>query len=184
MEQGRISVRLTALAAIMFGAALMRLMPHPDNFTPIAALALFGGAYFDRRVLALITPLAAMLVSDVLLELFFPGNGFHDLIWAVYGAFAVIVVMGFVLRRFGNRPGWIATMAFAASLWFFIATNFAVWLTSGFYPKTWEGLVACYVAAVPFFGHQLAGDLFYTGLLFGGWHLASRNFLVLAASRR
>ena len=179
MAQEGINIRLTALIVAVLGLALMRLAPHPDNFTPIVAVALFGGAYFDRRALAFIVPLAAMLLSDVLLELFFSGIGFHDLIWAVYGSFAVVVAMGFVMR-YKDSLFLVPVMAFAASLWFFIATNFAVWLTSGLYPKTWEGLIACYVAALPFFGHAVAGDLFYAGLLFGGWHLACRNFPVLA----
>ncbi len=177
MEQKIVNIKLTALILIIFGLALTRLVPHPDNFTPIAAIALFGGAYFDRRALAFLVPLAAMLASDVFL-------GLHDLLWAVYGAFVVIVVMGFALRRFERKmPYWIAMMALLASSWFFVATNFAVWLTSGLYPQTLEGLILCYIAAIPFFGHQLAGDLFYTGLLFGGWHLACRTFPALAASR-
>ena len=179
MAQEGINIRLTALIAAVLGLALMRLVPHPPNFTPIVAVALFGGAHFDRRALAFIVPLAAMLFSDVLLELFFSGAGFHDLMWVVYGAFAVIVAMGFVVRRWGS-PFGVLVMAMAASLWFFVATNFAVWLSSGLYPKTWEGLVACYIAALPFFGHAVAGDLFYAGLLFGGWYLARRNFPILA----
>ena len=179
MDRSTVNIRLTTLIFAVFGLALFRLMPHPPNFTPIVAVALFGGAHFDRRALAFIVPLAAMLFSDVLLELFFPGAGFHDLMWVVYGAFAVIVAMGFVVRRW-ESPFGVPVMAMAASLWFFVMTNFAVWLSSGLYPKTWEGLVACYIAALPFFGHAVAGDLFYAGLLFGGWHLARRNFPVLA----
>jgi hypothetical protein len=158
-NQTRLIVLLAAIAA----AATLRLVPHPPNFTPIGAMALFSGAYLGRRALAFVAPLAAVLLSDLVLG-FYAGMGF------VYAATALGVLIGWALsaRRSALR---IAGAALASSLVFFVVTNFGMWLFSGFYPRTAEGLAACYVAAIPFFQNSLAGDLFYTALLFGGFAL-------------
>lgn len=163
--------RLYVLAAIVLAAAASRLLPHPPNFTPIAAMALFGGAYFSHRAAAFGAPLAAMLLSDLFI-------GFHGGMPFVYAAILLISAMGLVIRSRLN-PVWIGGAAVSASLLFFVVTNFGVWLAGGLYPATGAGLVAAYVAAIPFFGNTLAGDLMYTALLFGGFTLAVRWFPVL-----
>lgn len=140
-------------------AALSRLIPHPPNFTPVIAMALFGGAVIADRKLALLVPLLALLVSDLLI-------GLHDTMLFVYGGVALITMLGFVLhkrRSFGRVFGY----ALAASVLFFTITNLGVWLKGGLYPLTVEGLVACYVAAIPFFHNTLVATLLYTALLFG-----------------
>lgn len=147
-------------------AALSRLMPHPPNFTPVAAIALFGGAYLDKRF-ALIVPLAAMLVSDWFL-------GFHSLMPFVYGSLLAIGLIGIWLKAH-KTLGWTLAATLSASVLFFVVTNFAVWLMpNSMYPKTTEGLIACYVAAIPFFRNSLMGDLFYVALLFGVYELVAR----------
>ena len=159
--------RLIALVAAIFMAAAMRLLPHPPNFSPIAAMALFSGAYLPNRPLAFAAPFGALVLSDLFLGGFYPGIAF------VYASFALTVLIGWAVAR-RKTPLNIAGGALASSVLFFILTNFGMWLFSGFYPVTWEGLVACYVAAVPFFQNTLAGDLFFTALLFGGFALAER----------
>ena len=179
MRAPKIEIRFWAVLAIVGGLVLSRLLPHPDNFTPIIAAALFGGAYFDRRVIALFVPLAAMLLSDIVLELFFVRRGFHDLMLVVYGSFALTVGLGVILRRF--RAIYAPPlMAVLASTLFFITTNFGVWLMSELYPMTLAGLAACYIAALPFFGQALIGDVLWTSLIFGLWHLANRQFPILS----
>jgi hypothetical protein len=149
-------------------AALSRLIPHPPNFTPIGALALFGGAcYADRRA-AFAVPLAALFLGDLVL-------GFHALMPAVYGSFALMVVLGFWLRRHRSLlPITVATLA--GSILFFVITNFAVWAIGDGYPKTWEGLALCYVAAIPYFQNTLLGDATYALCLFGGLAVAEHAF--------
>ncbi len=159
-------MRLLALLVAIFAAAAMRLVPHPPNFSPIAAMALFSGAYLPRRALAFVAPLAALLLSDLVLG-FYAGMNF------VYFSFALTVLIGWALAS-RRTPLWVGAAAIASSLLFFVLTNFGMWLFSGFYPRTVEGLAACYVAAIPFFQNTLAGDLFYTALLFGGFALAER----------
>jgi len=174
------TVGFVSLVLMVFVMALTRLLPHPPNFTPLIASALFGGAYCNRRFLAFAIPIGAMFVSDVGLEIL-TGYGFHRLMFVVYGSIALIVAMGFVLRRHLSVR-WIAGMTVGASLLFFISTNFFVWLMSGLYPKTFDGLMACYVAALPFFGRSILGDLFYAGIMFGGWAFAESRWPVFSVS--
>jgi len=175
----KIHARLLVMSGMIVAAAAARLLPHPPNFTPIAAMALFAGAHFDRKALAFLVPLAAMLLSDSVLELLF-GRGFHAEMGAVYASFAAIVMLGFLLRG-GTRPTPVLGAALISSVLFFLVTNCSVWLTSGAYPKTGQGLAACYLAALPFFGNTVVGDLAYTGVLFGVFALAKRRFPVLCA---
>lgn len=160
------------MCAFVAAVAALRLVPHPYNFAPVTAMALFGGAHFDRRAWAFAVPLAAMALSDLALEGLF-GIGFHDQMAAVYLSFAAVVGIGLLLRG-RRRTMPIAAASVAASVLFFVVTNFGVWATGTLYPLTLSGLIACYVAAIPFFGSTLLGDLFYVGVLFGGFALAER----------
>ena len=163
--------RLIFIITLIFAAAASRLFPHPPNVTPIAAMALFGGAYFADRRLAFIVPLAALFLSDLVL-------GLHSQMPAVYLGFGLVVCVGFLLRgRVRTLP--VATAALAGSVLFFLVSNFGVWATGAWYPKTAAGLGACYVAGIPFFRNTLLGDAFYTALLFGIVALAERRFAAL-----
>jgi hypothetical protein len=158
--------RLLALLSAIVAAAALRLVPHPPNFSPIDAMALFSGAYLGRRSLAFVAPLAALLLSDLVLG-FYAGMAF------VYASVALVVLIGWWVssRRTALRIG---VGALAGSVAFFVITNFGMWLLSGFYPLTSAGLAACFLAAIPFFQNTVAGDLFYTILLFGGFALLER----------
>lgn len=160
------------LIGIILLAALSRLLPHPPNFSPVEALALFGGAYFARRGMAIAVPLMAMLVSDLALGLingglyseYFLSAGFL----LVYACIAVSAVLGFSLR--GRVTGFrVAGLAVAGSVLFFLVTNFGTWLGSGMYPQSASGLAAAYVAGVPFFQNTVLGTLFYCGVMFGSF---------------
>lgn len=155
--------RLIALLSAIIGAAALRLLPHPPNFTPIGAIALFSGAYLGRRALAFAAPLAALLLSDAVL-------GFYHGMVTVYATDLLIVVIGSLLIK--RSLVRVSIAAFASSVLFFTTTNLGMWLSSGFYPRTLPGLEECFAAAVPFFQNTLGGDLFYTVLLFGGFRLA------------
>ena len=157
--------RLAAIFAAILIAAVLRLVPHPPNFTPIGAMALFSGAYLGRKgVIAFAAPLGALLLSDLVL-------GFYRGMPTVYFSVALVVIIGWLsLQRVS--PLRIGAAAIASSVLFFVVTNFGMWLSSGFYPRTLAGLEACYIAAIPFFQNTVAGDLFYATLLFGGWKIA------------
>lgn len=161
------NARLLALIAAILAAAVLRLVPHPPNFSPIGAIALFSGAYLGRRgAMALVAPLGALLLSDLVL-------GFYRGMPTVYFSVALIVLMGtFALRRV--TPLRLGIAALTSSLLFFLITNFGMWMSSGLYPRTLAGLEACYVAAIPFFQNTVAGDLFYSAVLFGGFAVLER----------
>lgn len=148
---------ILAVILILF-AVSSRLLPHPPNFTPIAALALFGGVYLQKRW-ALLIPMLAMLISDSLI-------GFHALMPWVYGSFLLTGLIGLWLKKH-KQPQFILGAVIMSSLLFFVVTNFGVWVlpVSG-YPHTLAGLVQCYVAAIPFFKTELLGTLMYTSVLF------------------
>jgi hypothetical protein len=156
--------RLIALLSAIVAAAALRLVPHPPNFSPIDAMALFSGAYLGRRWIAFVAPLAALLLSDLVL-------GFYHGMATVYATVALIVLIGWWVSS-RRTPLRIGAAAIVSSVAFFAITNFGMWLFSGFYPVTFAGLVACYTAAIPFFQNTVAGDLFYTVLLFGGFRIA------------
>jgi hypothetical protein len=158
--------RLTALLCAILAAAALRLVPHPPNFSPIDAMALFSGAYLGRRWLAFVAPFAALLLSDAILG-FYRGMEFQ------YLSVALIVLIGwFALSR--TSVARVAAASLAGSVLFFVVSDFGTWVVSGMYPHSLAGLAECYVAAIPFFPNTLTGDLFYTALLFGGFAIAER----------
>jgi hypothetical protein len=168
--------RLIVILSAIVAAAAMRLVPHPPNFAPLAAMALFSGAYVGKRALAFAAPLGALLVSDLVL-------GFYPELAFVYLSVAATVLIGwFVARR--RTVMRVGVAALAASVLFFLVTNFGVWVLMDYYPHTASGLLACYVAAIPFFQNTLAGDLFYSALLFGGFALLERAFPGIRSSGR
>jgi uncharacterized protein DUF6580 len=169
--------RSGVLAAMIVFAVAMRLVifyvPNalPYNFTPVEAIALFGGAYFTDRRLAFIVPIAAMFLADLII-------GLHSLIPVVYGCILLTALLGMNLR--GHvRPLPVAGYAFASAVMFFVITNFFVWLTGDMYPHDGAGLIACYVAGIPFFKGTLAGTLLWSAVLFGGFELMKRRWTSL-----
>lgn len=162
------------LSVFILLAALSRLLPHPTNFTPIGAIALFGAAYFTDKKWALIVPLAAIWISDILLNNIVYSSFYDGFAWFtsgflyIFGGFALIVVLGYYLLK-KITVGRILTGAIGASVIFYIVSNFGVWVSSPMYPLTFEGLVACYVAAIPFFHYTLAGNIIYSAALFGAF---------------
>lgn len=165
------NARAIAIITAIIIAAAMRLVPHPPNFSPVAAMALFSGAYLGRHPLGFVAPLGALFLSDLFL-------GFHSQMLTVYGSMALIVCLGWLVAK-RRSPVRIGLTAVAGSVLFYTITNFGVWAFSDMYPKTLAGLTACYAAAIPFFQNSLAGDLFFTFILFGGFALAERMMPVL-----
>ncbi len=162
------------LIALILLAALTRVLPHPPNFSPVTAIALFGGAYFANRNWALLVPLIGLFLSDLVLAMvngglyasWFSGAG----IWVVYGCIVLTTVLGFGMRG-KVSGGSVLGFSLAGSALFFLITNFAAFTSDPMYPKTVAGLMAAYVAGIPFFKWSVLGTLFYSALLFGGFAL-------------
>jgi hypothetical protein len=160
--------RFTVLIGMVLTATAARLIPHPPNFSPIGALALFGGATFASKRAAFLVPLAAMFLSDLVL-------GFYAITPVVYGSFALITGLGIWLRE--RQTVWrLAGASVAAAVLFFAATNFGFWALGDWSPKTLAGLAECYAAAIPFFRNTLWSNLFYSAVLFGGLRLAEKRW--------
>ena len=163
---------ITAVLLILF-AAFSRLLPHPMNFAPITAIALFAGVYLDKKY-AFIIPLIALFISDVII-------GFYPYIYWIYGTFLLIALIGLMIKSSVKntnglkKAGYIAGAAIGSSILFFIITNFGVWTSGLYYEMTWSGLMQCYTLAIPFFRNSLTGDLVYTGAMFGIYELITRT---------
>ncbi len=158
---------LLPLAFIVLGI-IFRVIPHPANFSPIFAIALFGGTYFTDRRLAVIVPLAALFISDFFIGFYSP----MMMVFVYLGLFASSL-LGFWLRKHNSALN-IAGASLASAVIFFLLSNFGVWLTpfSG-YGKSVAGLWQCYVLAIPFFRYTLLSNLVYSAILFGGYELVT-----------
>lgn len=163
-----------ALASMILIASFARMIPHPPNFTPVLAMALFGGAYFNKKAFAFIAPLVAMFLADLFI-------GFHADLLAVYASVAATVALGFIMQK-QTTIGKILLTSIASSVLFFLITNFSSWLTMGFYTKDLTGLMMSYEAAIPFFRNTLAGTIVFSTALFGGFELLKRTLLTTATA--
>ena len=158
---------------IIFFAVAMRLLPHPANAAPIAAMALFGGTYLNKKY-AVIVPLAALFISDLFL-------GFHATMFYVYSAMLLVGLIGIYLRNHKNVQNILGASLLSSTL-FFLITNFGVW-AQGAYARDIAGLFQSYVMGLPFFRNTIIGDLFYVGLFFGSYAFALK-FLEQKAQHR
>jgi len=172
MRENNLKLQVLTISAIIFALALFRLLPHWPNVSPVAAMALFGGAYFADKRLALIVPFVALFLSDLIL-------GLHNSMIFVYAGFALTVAIGFALNNRVTLTNTIFAIV-ASSVAFFLLTNFGAWMTSGIYAKSAEGLMQAYVAGIPFFQNSLLGNLVYAGVIFGGYRLLQNNVAALS----
>ena len=174
------------LIGLIIAVALTRLIPHPPNFSPVEAMALFGGAYFAKRSWAVLVPLVAMFISDLGLGLMMGGDYFQYFVSAgfllVYFTIAALSLLGIGLR---NKISVlrVAGYGIAGSVIFYLVTNFGVWFGSSFYTQTASGLIAAYVAGLPFLQNGVLGTLFYSAVLFGGYELLKQRLPALANTR-
>lgn len=153
-------MQIALATSLILLAAVSRLFDHPANFTPVAAVALFAGAYLPRKW-GWLVPVVVMLATDAVI-------GFYDwqVMVVVHGSLVATVFVGYALRR-QRSVGSILTTSLGASVLFFLATNAAVWAWGGLYDRTAAGLLQSYAMGIPFFKNTLLGDLFYAGFLFG-----------------
>ena len=166
--------KLLTISAIIFALAIFRLLPHLPNVSPVAAMALFGGAYFSDKRMALIIPFVALFLSDLIL-------GLHNSMIFVYAGFALTVIIGVQLQKRVTVTNTTFAVVLSSAL-FFLLTNFGAWMTSGLYTKSAAGLMQAYVAGIPFLQNSLIGNLIYTAVIFGGYHFLKNNVAVLKDS--
>ncbi len=145
---------------LIFVVVVSRLVPHPPNFTPVLSIALFAGAMFPNKWKAFLIPVAGLILSNFLL-------GFYTVAWVVVGLMVVITAMGLLMKTRKSAPWWIG-FSLGSSVFFFVLSNFFVWLTSGYYPMTPAGLLTSYELAIPFFQNTVMSTLLYSLVLFEG----------------
>lgn len=161
------------MSLILLGI-VSRLVPHPWNATPVMAIALFAGTYLPRRW-AILLPLAILAITDRILP-------WHNTVPFTWTAFALTGLLGWWVRQ-RVAVGRIAAASLIGSISFFIISNVGVWLVGELYPRTWDGLWQCYVAAIPFFRGTLFGDIIFTAVFFGGYATATSLHLAQQPSR-
>ena len=165
-------MEVALIAFLIAFDVIARTLPHVPGVWPMAATALFAGRVLKIPALALIVPVAAVALSDAAL----PEDDWRVMA-VVYAAVLVPAFAGMLARRWRGAFPVVAVMV-SSSLIFFVATNFAVWAFNDMYPMTWNGLVQCYVAALPFLDRTVIGDLIWTGALFGSaWLVQHRPAL-------
>jgi hypothetical protein len=171
----RLALALIVLAAITrLSLNLLPIPPH--NFSPIAAIGLFGAACFNRRWLALAVPFLALFLSDLFLNNVIYSQyytGFTLITsWWIYAAFGMVMFIGWALLRQKTTPYRLLAASLSSSAVFFLVTNFSVWASGAMYPKDMAGLLMCYTAGLPFLSNTVVGDLFFSSALFGVYHWA------------
>jgi hypothetical protein len=175
--------RIAFSCLIVLLAVLTRFLPHSPNFSPVLGALLFAGALVKQRH-AIWYPLAILAASDVLTTTVVYrmriGSG-QSITWLGY---AVVVLIGYSVRKYESVTP-IAMASLAGPTAFFIISNFGVWLCghgSGTYPRTWDGVVACYSAALPFYRNSLLATAAYAALLFGARELYRRRHIGTAST--
>ncbi len=163
-----LNTKFIMVLAIILVSVISRFLPHPPNFSPIMAIALFGSVYINDKRLAFFIPIFILFLSDLFL-------GLHPDIPAVYLSFLIVVALGRAIRNNLNITRIFGVTLFSSFL-FYLITNFSVWLTSGMYTKDLNGLYECYVMAIPFFRNSLLGDFIFTTILFGAYYLIEKTY--------
>jgi hypothetical protein len=166
------------ICILILAAAATRLMPLPPNMAPIAAMGLFGAAHF-RRFWAFVVPFAGLFLSDLYLNNVVYAQYYEGFVWItswwIYAAFAAVIGLGFVMFGKGVTLERTIQSSLLASIVFFLISNLSAFFESNMYPQTPAGLLACYVAGLPFLLRTMVGDLAFVGILFGSYYWVTRK---------
>lgn len=177
----KINLQIGFLTLIILAAAFSRMIPHQYNFSPLAAIGLFGAAHFEKKWLAVLIPLMATWLSDVFINniiyaqyfdgftLFYGGFGWQ------YSAYILIAIFGVAIYSKKVNILNVIGGALGASLIFFLLSNFGVFISNPVYTKDITGLIACYTAALPFAQGTLMGNVVYSSVLFGAYYILQQN---------
>ena len=175
----KINLSFIGIILLILFASFTRIIPHMPNFTPIGAIALFGGAYLSNKYHAFIIPILSLWLSDLIINNFIL-NYYDQFTWFYpgfiwqYATFGIIILIGyFLLKKITLKKVLISSVG--SSLIFFIITNFGVWASGSMYPLNINGLISCFVLAIPFYKGTLLGFLFYSSFLFGVFEMSKLN---------
>jgi hypothetical protein len=191
MSLNKINLRTVVLIGMIVFVAVLRILSAGkvlsplSNFTPVGAMALFGGCYFKDKWKAYLVPLGILLLSDIVTMqtiykehstgLLYEGWG-----W-IYASFVLMVVMGHFIKKVS--VGSVLLAAIGAALVHWLVSDYGVWLGGGTdittgqpYTHDAHGLMMCYWLAIPYLKNMLIGNVLYGALLFGGFELLQRRY--------
>ena len=176
----KIQIQFTALVMIIVLAAMSRLIPHVQNFSPICALGLFGAAYFDRRWQAFLIPILATFLSDIFISRFIHTNHpflYIGIEWQYVSYFFIVLAGFFIMKKVTFRN--VVLGIFSSTAIFYLITNIGCWPGNPIYSQDFSGFITCLAAGLPFIKGTLIGNIFFTTLLFGGYSLLQSKFEIL-----
>ena len=179
----KVNISYGVIILLILFASFSRIIPHMPNFTPIGAIALFGGAYLKNKYHAILIPITSLWLSDLILNNFI-FTFYSDFTWFYPGflwqyiSFTLIILIGYFFLKKINFKNVFITATYSSIL-FFIITNFGVWISGSMYTLDFQGLIACYVMALPFFKGTLLGFMCYSAFLFGALEFSKHKFEIL-----
>ena len=173
----KLNLQTGVLSIIILLAAFTRIMPHPPNFSPMAAIGLFGAAHFAKKWQAFFIPLIGIWVSDLVINNYVYSSSSSNFVWFYSGfywqymSYILIIFAGlFIFNRGISLTKTFGGMMSSSGI-FFLVSNFGVWTGGTMYPKNFGGLITCYVAGIPFIHNTIISDALFTTVLFGTYYL-------------
>ena len=178
---------LLILFILILACALYRVWDsRPMGFAPQIAMALFAGSISKDKRFAFLFPILSLFISDLIYQILYVQGlstikGFYSGQWQNYLLIASITVIGFFINK--NRIGQIFIGSLAGAVYFFLISNFMVWIGGGWdinnlpYPRSFSGLMLCYSEALPFFKWSLLSTLLFNGIFFGSFYLLGKSVL-------
>ena len=173
----KLNLQTGVLSIIILLAAFTRIMPHPPNFSPIAAIGLFGAAHFAKKWQAFFIPLIGIWVSDLVINNYVYSSSSSNIVWFYSGfywqyiSYILIIFAGlFIFNRGISLTKTVGGMISSSGIFFFVS-NFGVWAGGTMYPKNFGGLITCYAAGIPFIHNTIISDVLFTTVLFGTYYL-------------
>ena len=173
----KLNLQTGVLSIIILLAAFTRIMPHPPNFSPMAAIGLFGAAHFAKKWQAFFIPLIGIWISDLVINNYVYSSSSSNFVWFYSGfywqyiSYILIIFTGLFIFNRGISLTKTAGGMISSSGIFFLVSNFGVWAGGTMYPKNFSGLITCYAAGVPFIHNTIISDVLFTTVLFGTYYL-------------
>ena len=173
----KLNLQTGVLSIIILLAAFTRIMPHPPNFSPMAAIGLFGAAHFAKKWQAFFIPVIGIWISDLVINNYVYSSSSSNFVWFYSGfywqyiSYILIIFTGLFIFNRGISLTKTAGGMISSSGIFFLVSNFGVWAGGTMYPKNFSGLITCYAAGVPFIHNTIISDLLFTTVLFGTYYL-------------
>ena len=173
----KLNLQTGVLSIIILLAAFTRIMPHPPNFSPMAAIGLFGAAHFAKKWQAFFIPLIGIWISDLVINNYVYSSSSSNIVWFYSGfywqyiSYILIIFAGlFIFNRGISLTKTVGGMISSSGI-FFLVSNFGVWAGGTMYPKNFGGLITCYATGIPFIHNTIISDVLFTTVLFGAYYL-------------